>query len=169
MGEVNIGTERDLTLASLGGDSVSFREYLRGDWSEAEAAVSPNGRWMAFFSDELGGREIFVRGFPEPLGQWRVSEGNAIDPLWAPDGSALYYVAPPSLMKVDVVTEGTFSHEPPTALFAWAYDGGTRFNIGYDIHPDGDRFLVAAGGGYGLGDVYIVTNWFEELRQRMGN
>ena len=118
VGEVNTGTGPDVALASLGTDSVSFREYLRADWSEAEGTISPNGRWMAYTSGELGGTEVFVRGFPEPIGQWRLSEGNlAFDPVWAPDGSALYYVAPPNLMKVDVATEGTFSSGQPTVLF----------------------------------------------------
>ncbi len=98
--EINTGTDADVALASLGTDSVSFREYLRADWREAEGTISPNGRWMAYYSNELGGNQVFVRGFPEPVGQWRVSEGNsAFDPVWAPDGSALYYVAPPNLMK----------------------------------------------------------------------
>ena len=169
--EVNTGTDRDMALASLGADSVSFREYLRADWGEYEGTISPNGRWMAHTSAELGGQQVFVRGFPEPIGQWRVSEGNnARDPVWAPDGSALYYVEPPNLMKVDVATEGTFSPGQPTVLFTWSYNNGGPNETGYDIHPDGDHFLVAQGfGGGGFGDVYIVTNWFEELRQRMGN
>ena len=126
---------------------------------------------MAYSSGELGGEQVFVRGFPEPIGQWRVSEATrANDPVWAPDGSALYYVAPPNLMKVDVATEGTFSHGQPTVLFTWSYGTGGGIETGNDIHPEGDRFLVAeGGGGGGFGDFYIVTNWFEELRQRMGN
>ena len=171
VGELNPGTGADVTLASLGTDSVSLREYLLTDWAGAEGTISPNGRWMAYTSNELGGQQVFVRGFPEPIGQWRVSEGNnASDPVWAPDGSALYYVARPNLMKVDVVTEGTFSHGQPTSLVPWSYTTGGGIDIGYDIHPDGDRFLVAeGGGGGGFGDVYLVTNWFEELRQRMGS
>ena len=160
-----------MSLASLGADSVSFREYLRADWNEAEGAISPNGRWMAYFSAEVDGLpQIFVRGFPEPIGQWLISEGQvAYGPVWAPNGSALYYVQPPNLMKVDVSTEGTFSPGQPTVLFTWSYGLGNHFEIGYDIHPDGDRFLVVQGvGGGGFGDVYIVVNWFEELRQRMG-
>ena len=170
VGEVNSDTDRDVALVSLGADSVSFREYLQTHWSEYEGAISPNGRWMAYTSDELGGSGVFVRGFPEPIGQRRISEGTASDPVWAPDGSALYYVERPNLMKVDVSTEGTFSFGRPTVLLTWAYDGAGGIDVGYDIHPDGDRFLFAqAGGAGGFGDVYIVTNWFEELKQRMGN
>ena len=171
VGEDNPDTGRDVALASLGTDSVSFREYLRADWTELEGTISPNGRWMAYTSNELGYQQVFVRGFPEPIGQWRVSEGNnSFDPIWAPDGSALYFADRPNFMKVDVVTEGTFSFEQPTILFSYSYDSGGGVDTGYTIHPDGDRFLFAQGGsGGGFGDVYIVTDWFEELRQRMGN
>ncbi len=72
-------------------------------------------------------------------------------------------------MKVDVSTEGPFPFGQPTVMFTWSYDGGDACNIGYDIHPDGDRFLFAQSTGAGFGDVYIVTNFFEELRERMGN
>jgi len=169
VGEVN-GATRGVALASLDSDSVSVSEYLRTDWGDYEATISPNGRWMAYASDELGGAEVFVRGFPEPIGQWRVSQGIGFDPVWAPDGSALYYVAPPNLMRVDVSTEGTFQPGQPIVLFTWLYDNGGGIEVGYDIHPDGDRFLVAqAGAGGGFGDVYIVTDWFEELTERMGN
>ena len=126
---------------------------------------------MVYVSSELGGSQVFVRGFPEPVGQWRISEdGLAYDPVWAPDGSTIYYVQGPNLMKVDVSTEGTFSRGQPTALFAWSYGAGNRLDVGYDIHPDGDRFLVVQGGrgAAGFGDVYIVTDWFTELRERMG-
>ena len=170
VGEVNTGTSRDLALASLDSDSVSFSEYLRTDWGDYEGTISPNGRWMAYSSDELGTDEVFVRDFPEPIGQWRVSQGIGFDPVWAPDGSALYYVAPPNLMRVNVPTEGTFQPGQPTVLFTWSYDTAGGVEVGYDIHPDGDRFLVAqAGGAGGFGDVYIVTNWFEELLERVGN
>ena len=169
VGEVNSGN-RDVSLVALGADSVSFREYIPADWDEFDGTISPNGRWMAYSSDELGTSGVFVRGLPEPIGQWRVSEGAAFDPVWAPDGSALYYVAPPNLMRVDVVTEGTFSFGQPTILFTRSYDSGGPLNTGYDVHPDGDRFLFARRGGTGgFGDVYIVTNWFEELRERMEN
>ena len=70
---------------------------------------------------------------------------------------------------MDVSTEGTFSPGQPTVLFNWPYDYGSRFDVGYDIHPDGDRFLVVQRGeAGGFGDTYIVTNWFTELRERMG-
>ena len=65
--------------------------------------------------------------------------------------------------------EGTFSFGQPTVLFTWPYATATTSDVGYDIHPDGDRFLVVQGSGSEtFGDTYVVVNWFEELRERMG-
>jgi len=162
------GNDRDISLAMLTQDSVEFHNYLSADWPEYEGAVSPNGRWMAYTANEGGPSAVFVRGFPEPVGRWRISTGIAFDPVWAPDGSALYFVDPPNVMKVDVRTTGTFSNGQETELFPWAYDTGDALEVGFDVHPDGDRFLFASTGATGFGEVYIVTNWFEELRERMG-
>ena len=160
----------NVAIASLGTDSVSFRDYLRDDFDEYEGVISPNARWMAYTSNEFGSQEVFVRGFPQPIGKYRLSDGG-YDPVWAPDGTALYFVSPPNLVKVDVATAGTSPFLQPTVLFLWPYDAAGRDNIGFDIHPDGDRFIVArrGGGGAGVGEIYLVTNWFEELKERVGN
>ena len=171
VGEFNADTGADISLASLDADTISFSEYLRAPWNEAAGSFSPNGRWMAYRSNEVATQQVYVRGFPEPLGKWRISggSGNEFGPVWSPDGESLYYVSGTNLMKVDVSTEGTFSYGQPTVLFTWPYDRGDFFQGGYDIHPDGNRFLVVQDGGAGgFGDTYIVTNWFTELRERMG-
>jgi hypothetical protein len=163
------GDQRDVSLAFLGSDSISFREYLRTPSSnEFEGAIAPNGRWMAYTSAEVDAA-VVVRDFPEPTGQWRVSRGDGYDPVWAPDASALFFVTPPNLMRVDVAPSAAFSFRSPTVVFQWVYDLAGETGPGYDIHPDGDRFVVATGaGGERIADVYVVTNWFEELRERMG-
>jgi serine/threonine-protein kinase len=166
------GPERgkDLLLVDLEADPVTIREYLAADFDEIEGAVSPNGRFMAYASEEQGRYQLFVRGFPDPVGQWRVSEAGGHDPVWAPDGSALYFLSGGSLYRASVSTDGAFSSEPPSRLMAWPFDSGGELRIGYDIAPDGDRFLATLEGspGAGFGDVYVVTNWFDELKRRMG-
>jgi serine/threonine-protein kinase len=168
VGESTPGRGLNVALVALGPDSVSFREYLSDSYDEYEGTISPDGRWMAYTSNEFGSQEVFVRDFPQPMGQWRLSDGG-YDPVWAPDGRALYYGGGTSLMKVDVTTEGTFSHGQPTPLFEWQYDAAGLNNTGYAIHPDGDRFVALGGAGVPVGDIYIVTNWFEERKQLMGN
>ena len=125
---------------------------------------------MAYTSSEQGPEQIFVRGFPDPVGQWRVSENGGYDPVWAPDGTALYFVHGGELYRAAVSTEGVFTSERPERLISWPFWSGGGYRIGYDITPDGDRFLATLRGGAstGFGDVYVVTNWFEELKTRMG-
>ncbi|MDX1579475.1 MAG: hypothetical protein R3266_13395, partial [Gemmatimonadota bacterium] len=163
------GTERgrDLLIGPTepGGE---LRDYLRADWNEFEGTVSPDGRWMAYTADEFGSLEVFVRAFPDPGEKWQVSRGGGWDPVWAPDGSALYYVSSGSLVRAEVPAGAAFVIETTETLFPWPYSTAS-VNTGYDIHPAGDRFLAARGGdGSGFGDVYVVTDWFEELKARMG-
>jgi Tol biopolymer transport system component len=162
----------DLMVFELGSDPAVFRDYLRGDWGESQASISPDGRWMVYVSSESGPGEVYVRGFPEPRGQWRVSDAGGRSPVWAPDGSALYYIsADGEMVKVEVETDDNFIMVSRSRLFDFTYDPGPSGNVGYDIHPDGDRFLVRGRlgtSGNPIGDLYVVVNWFEELRTRMG-
>ena len=97
-----------------------------------------------------------------------------MDPVWSPDGQTLYYRSGSQFMAVDVETEPTFRVlSAPDLLFdepdyARYQNPGPERN--WDIHPDGSRFIMLKSGEIASeSDVYIVTNWFEELRQRMGN
>jgi serine/threonine-protein kinase len=163
----NAGERREDLLIGPTEPGGELRDYLRADWDELEGAVSPDGRWMAYTADEFGGPEVFVRAFPDPAEKWQVSRGGGWDPVWAPDGSALYYVSNGTLMRAEVAGGQTFSVGSIRTLFPWPY-GTANVNTGFDIHPDGDRFIAQRGGGGGFGNVYVVTNWFEELKARMG-
>ena len=123
---------------------------------------------MAYTSTELGAQQVFVRTFPELTGKWQVSESDGHEPVWAPDGNALYFVNNGMLARVDVVTEGTSPFGRPTVLFPWAYAAAAREAIGHALHPDGDRFLMVQTGPGAGAEVHIVTNWFTELCERMG-
>ena len=108
------------------------------------------------------------------------------NPVWSRDGRELYYRSGSQFLVVDVTTEPTFEVSVPELLFdEVAYTGSAFFGAfrNWDVHPDGSRFLMVRQGGGGSGggvvgssgsasafnEVYLVTNWFEELRQRMGN
>jgi serine/threonine-protein kinase len=165
------GATRDIALFELRADSAAtITGFLRGPAHEAEAVISPDGQWIAYWlqSDETQG--IFVRRFPDGSGLQRVSnEGfNSFDPVWSPDGRSLYFRAR-GLYRADVSLGSSFSVGEVTLLVdpILAETGGP-FTIGYDIHPDGDRLVVVREGSGGIGSVHLVTNWFTELRERMG-
>lgn len=170
---------RDLMLMRRDGDTVRWDNYLTAQWDEGNASLSPDGRWVAYQSDESGEERIYVHSFPVPTGQRAVSPGRGGSPVWSPDGRSIYYVDGSSFMVVDVTTEPTFTVSAPRMLFdgpAYQTAVGRGWHRNYDIHPDGDRFLVVVSGedvggeavGQLLDDVYIVVNWFEELKARMG-
>ena len=106
-----------------------------------EAQVSPNGKWIAYDSDESGKREIYVQDFPSGGGRWQVSTDGGDEPEWNPNGKELFYLHGPKLMAVDVRTDtGRFEQGAPHALFEVSF-GNLQRNA-YAVAPDGQRFLV---------------------------
>ena len=122
---------------------------LASEFVEQSAELSPDGRWMAYQSNESGDWEIFVRPFPNVTeGQQQVSTAGGRHPLWARNGEELFYLEPgmrPRLMAVPVQTGSTFGRGSPQPLFAWEYRFGGPSRR-YDVSPDGQRFLVIKAG-----------------------
>jgi serine/threonine-protein kinase len=176
----------DLLLMRGGAGDAEFEDFLTDDWNETGASISPDGRWIAYQSDESGEFRIYVHSFPTITGLRNISPGLGTEPLWSPDGRELYYRSGSQFMVVDVTTEPTFEVlSVPELLFdevAYATVGLASLR-NWDVHPNGSRFLMVRQGGGGqsaggpggggavsaFNEVYLVTNWFEELRQRMGN
>jgi serine/threonine-protein kinase len=132
---------------------------------EQDPAVSPDGRWLAYVSNESGRSEVFVRPFPNVAdGRSQVSINGGQYPRWSRDGRELYYVDPLGvIVATQFATEPTFRVLEQEMLFTLQ-----GMNL-YDVASDG-RFLVlesadAAGAG---GDVILVQNFFEELRRTVG-
>jgi serine/threonine-protein kinase len=171
-------TFRDLLLVRQQPDAAVFDNYLTAEWNEGNPDISPDGRWVAYQSDESGENRIYVHSFPDISGQRSVSPGLGADPVWSPDGQKIYYRSGSQFMSVDVTTEPAFTVSAPELLFEnieytrLQSQGWVR---NWDLHPDGDRFIMvrseggAGGGGGTLNAVYVVVNWFEELKARMGN
>ena len=161
--------EEDLVLVTLDGDDTS--ETLLGtEFSERNAALSPDGAWMAFDSNASGNYEVYVRPFPDvEAGQWLVSTAGGRTPAWSPDGRALFYWQGNQFMATPVQTDAGFTNGMPQALFEGVYrqaQGRT-----YDVASDG-RFLMVKPNGQADEDapqaeITVVLNWFEELKARV--
>jgi hypothetical protein len=126
------------------------RALLQTPFNEAWAQLSPDGRWMAYSSNESGRSEIYVRAFIDSAtgagGQWQVSQEGGIHPVWSPDGRELVYVAPiGTLMAAPIDVRGSaVDAGTPVALFRPRIVGGgieSTFGRQYDIARDG-RFLI---------------------------
>jgi len=134
-------TDWDLwTVPAAGvGKAVAF---LQTKFAERLGRLAPNGRWMAYVSNESGRDEVYVRGFPASSGKWMISAAGGTEPRWRRDGEELFYVgADHRLMVVPVVTGSQFSQGLPRALFDARLMDDRAW--GYDVAPDGKRFIVS--------------------------
>jgi serine/threonine-protein kinase len=159
-------------IQTLRVETGTVSEFLATPAREYMASFSPDGRWLAYTSNESGRDEVYVRPFPRTEGVARlVSIGGGSGPVWAPKGSALYYRgASGDMMAVPVTLEPTFTSGRPRTLFRFA--GVYRMSgtaTAYDIHPDGTRFIMVSerkdAAPTPRQQVNIVLNWFEELRR----
>jgi Tol biopolymer transport system component len=107
--------------------------------------ISPDGKWVAYASNESGDWEIYVTTFPGAVGKWQVSRGGGIEPRWRGDGNEIFYIAPSGiLLATPVSTVGTFSGSSPVPLFQVRGRApiSTTDVFTYDAAKDGERFLV---------------------------
>ena len=142
------------------------------DYEIHRPVLSPDGRWLAYVSTELVTYELFVTSYPGLEGQWRVSGGDNPrhddSPIWAPDGTAIYYRGDSHVIRVPVSTENGFRLGLPERLFEDVYLNikGARPSS-YAIHPDGDRFLFIkpiADELENSTELIVIENWLETLR-----
>jgi Tol biopolymer transport system component len=151
----------DLWMLPLTGDRKP-RPFLATPALEPIARFSPNGRYVAYQSDETGRFEIYVAAFPGPGSRWQISQSGGVEPRWSRDGKELFYFAPDNrLMAARVETDGTsFEVGVIQPLFQARSMG---FTYRYDVANDGKRFLVVAGMPQDLSPIMILTNWTAEL------
>ena len=125
-----------------GGEPTRF---LTSKGSESNGQISPDGKWVAYASDESGVWEIYVTSFPGAAGKWQVSRGGGTEPRWRGDGKEVFYIAPSGmLMAVEVNGESIFATGTPAPLFQ--IHGRAPISstdvFTYDVAKDGKRFLV---------------------------
>jgi serine/threonine-protein kinase len=141
---------------------------LVSDDNEHFAALSPDGKWLAYVSDELDRDDVFVTSYPGLEGKWQVSTEGGAEPVWAPDGKSIYYRDGASLVAVPVESEGGFSPGRAQRLFEDVYVPRPS-SRNYDIHTDGKQFLmiktVEVEEELPMTELIVVENWFEELKR----
>jgi eukaryotic-like serine/threonine-protein kinase len=132
-----------LVLVAASGEELT--EFLPKDSSKTNGQISPDGKWVAYASNESGEWEIYVTTFPSAAGKWQVSRGGGTEPRWRGDGKEIYYIGPTeTLMAVTVETGGGLSSGAPIPLFqirGRAPISSTDL-FTYDVTKDGKRFLV---------------------------
>jgi hypothetical protein len=126
----------------VGGTPTPFKP---SPGNQTNGQISPDGKWVAYASDESGNSEIYVTTFPGAAGKWQVSSGGGTEPRWRGDGKEIFYIGPTGVLTAVPINAGaTFSTGTPTPLFqihARAPISSTDV-FTYDVAKDGKRFLV---------------------------
>lgn len=157
-------TGRDLWVLPLEGERKP-RPYLKTPAKEFSPMLSPDGRFLAYTSDELGKNEVYVKTFPDDSGgKWRVSTNGGAEPLWSRDGRELFYRGENKIISVAVETEPVFKLGTRKMLFEDVYRKWIP-HTNYDIHPDNEHFVFVKIPEETSMGMIVVLNWFEELKR----
>jgi Tol biopolymer transport system component len=163
--EWNPETMRDIWIYSETAHPET-EPILATPFDEYSPKFSPDGRWLAYVSDESGRYEVYVRPYLEGRGRWLVSAGGGSEPLWSPNGREIFYRHEGKMMVVPIRTEPEFSPGSPSVLFEKELKSGIYGTLSYDISPDGQRFLMIERNlEMTRNQLNIVLNWREELKR----
>ena len=161
------GGQGDIFLLRIDGGDRNPVPLLQTPFNERGARVSRDGRWVAYYSNESGRDEVYVRSFPSLNGKWQLSVGGGSEPVWSHDGKELFYRAA-ALVAVSVTSSHTFSFGPPRPLFRDRFVLSVSGNhTGFDVSKDGKRFVMVKAGestGSAPANLVIVQNWVKELK-----
>lgn len=160
-------TRADIYVVPLTGDKKPY-PYVNSGAAEGQPKLSPNGRWLAYRSDETGSPQVFVESFPKKGGKWQISMAGGNRPVWSRDGKELFFVDQGgngmyAAEVRDTTAEGAFDWSPPKRLF----DPNLGLDPGsYDVAPDG-RFLMPQATGTGTNfSVTLVLDWHAALSRK---
>jgi dipeptidyl aminopeptidase/acylaminoacyl peptidase len=165
---------RTTTSTAGAGDVIAMRPgldtmpraFLDMPSNEYTPSPSPDGRWLAYTSNESGRFEVYVTSFPERTSaKWQVSSSGGVTPLWSPRGDEIFFLdLDRNLVSARVTTRPAFALVGTQRLFNvedWAVTAVSR--RGFDVSPDGQRFLaVRLAGGFGGRRLHVIENWIAE-------
>jgi Tol biopolymer transport system component len=157
------GSGADIWALNLGLERKS-EPFLQTPFNETAAAFSPNGRWVAYVSNESGRNQVYVQPYPGPRAKTQVSTEGGTEPVWARNVRELFYRNDDEMISVDVTTQSGFTVGKSKVVFEGQYHGG------YDVTADGQRFLMIKGSEQesAATEIIVVQEWFVGQRPRTG-
>ncbi len=158
----NENTGWDLYAAPIQGDHKP-RALVEAPFNQTGARVSPDGKWLAYISDESGQPEVFVQAINDPSTRTQVSRETGTEPRWARPGNELLYRSKNRVMSVKFVPGGALIPGKSAMLFEDKKEWG-----GYDVARDGRLVVIREAEDKGRGtQINVVLNWFDELKRRV--
>jgi eukaryotic-like serine/threonine-protein kinase len=160
--DVDPSTGLDEWILPVEGDRKP-RPFLRTPFRERQASFSRDGGWVVYVSDESGREEVYVAPYPGPGGKVQVSPNGGTEPTWSPTGRELFYRNGDKLVSVAIQTTPSLSVGRPVVLFEAKYEEG------YDVAPDGQRFLMIRRNEEQSvpQQINVVLGWLDELKRRV--
>ena len=176
--QLNPGTNFDIMTLSIEGNEKAGwkpgepKPFVNSAFNEAAPVFSPDGRWLAYASNESGSFEVYVRPFPSGEGKWQISTGGGLFSKWSHNGKELFYRTKDSkIMMVTYTASGdSFRADKPQLWSPGQFtDRGGAYN--FDLHPDGKRFAVlktpSAEQTAAVNKVSFIFNFFDEIRRKL--
>jgi serine/threonine-protein kinase len=156
-------SKAEIGRLGLAGGEAPHR-VLASAFHNFDPSLSPDGRWMAYASDESGRFEVYVRPYPGPGGRWQVSLDGGTEPVWSPTGREIFYRNGDRMMAATVRTVGGFEVGARAQLFEGAYDAVSRQITNYDVTRDGRTFVMLQQVQGTAQSVFVTLNWFGQRR-----
>jgi dipeptidyl aminopeptidase/acylaminoacyl peptidase len=163
--EIGEETQRDIWVVELDSDRTP-RPFVATPANELSPVFSPDGRYLAYVSNETGQNEVYVRPFPPPGPVTAISIDGGSEPVWSRDGTKLFYRHVDSLMIVSVRYAPRFEVGQPAIAIDTPLLPGSGGNASYDVTADGSRYiLLRPAAEDSVEQLRLVLNWAEELRR----
>jgi Tol biopolymer transport system component len=149
-------------------DDPTPQPFLETEFDEAAPELSPDGRWIAYCSDETGRHDVYVQAVSGQGGRLQISIGGGLGPVWSPSGKEIYYRKGNEMMAVTIETDPFLSVISTETLFESDYFVPVAMPTyrSYDVDPNGRGFVMVQGiGREPHTQIHVVTNWIEELKR----
>ena len=142
--------------------------FIKTASNENMPAFSPDGRWLAYTSDESGEQQVYVQPFPGPGARYPISTSGGTEPVWTRNGRELFFRNRDQMMVVQITTQPAFGASRSRVLFVSPFSSRSN-RRNYDVSPDGTRFVMVNDGqrANSATQINVVVNWFRELQERV--